>query len=168
MRHSGRYQLLEAITAPLSFFVLALLIVEAFLGTVFLGGRLGSEDQRLTVIFGVGMFVFVVFLVFLLVWHRPAHLTYDKDAHLREREKAAYAYAEEHASSLVLRGFWKPDGINVNAANETMLLEWLKQNELGTISITVFLQAGVFTHARLKAIREIGITPAYELLYAQR
>lgn len=79
-----RSRLLEAVTKPLGFFVLALLIVEAFLATVLVGSTL-SPDQKYTGMWvGVGMFVFVVLLVVLLVWFRPRHLMYDQYGHLAE------------------------------------------------------------------------------------
>ena len=40
-----RNQIIEAITAPLGFFVLALLIVESFLATVLVGTSLENTDK---------------------------------------------------------------------------------------------------------------------------
>lgn len=76
------YKLIEAVTAPLGFFVLALLIVESFLTAAFLGGELDPKTQFIVLILGVIMFVFVVLIVAILVWRKPENLTFDKQAHL--------------------------------------------------------------------------------------
>jgi len=78
-----RPRLIEAITAPLGFFVLALLIVEAFLATVLISGKLDTESTH-AVWLGVAMFVFVVLVVATLVWSKPEHLTFTKDAHIEK------------------------------------------------------------------------------------
>ncbi len=78
-----RNQIIEAITAPLGFFVLALLIVEAFLATILIGATLENSDKVNGMYLGVGLFVIVTFIVSLLVWFKPHNLTFDKEAHLR-------------------------------------------------------------------------------------
>jgi len=70
--------------------VLALLIVEAFLGTVLIGAQLQPEQKMICVWLGVGMFLIVVAGVWLLVWARPVNLTFDKFAHLVDRGKIIY------------------------------------------------------------------------------
>ena len=81
-RLSSGARLIEAVTAPLGFFVLALLIVESFLAIATVGGGLEPQHQLLALFFGVGMFVLVVGVVALLVWKKPENLTFDKQAHL--------------------------------------------------------------------------------------
>ena len=76
-------------TAPLGFFILALLIVESFLGAALLGGRLDSHNQITVLWMGVGLFVFVILTVAVLVWNKPENLTFDKQAHL-DRAVAEY------------------------------------------------------------------------------
>jgi hypothetical protein len=78
--------LTESIDKPLGFYVLALLIVESFIATV--AWRAGAERAILPwgLGLGVGMFVYVTFLVTLLAWHKPHVLTFDRDAHLRDRK----------------------------------------------------------------------------------
>jgi hypothetical protein len=88
--NTKRHQLLEAITAPLGFFVLALLIVEAFLATVLVGATLENSDKVNGMFLGVGLFVFVTLIVSVLVWFKPDHLTFDKEAHLRDRGKPPF------------------------------------------------------------------------------
>jgi len=87
---SARVKLVEAITTPLGFFVLALLIVESFLATVLVGASLEAKDKIMCVLIGVGLFIFVVLIVSVFVWWRPSHLTFDKDAHLLDRGKIPY------------------------------------------------------------------------------
>ncbi len=88
--NTDRNQIIEAITAPLGFFVLALLIVEAFLATILIGATLENTDKVAGMYLGVGLFVFVTFSVSLLVWFKPDNLTFDKEAHLRNRGKPPF------------------------------------------------------------------------------
>jgi len=80
-----RTETIKSITAPLGFFVLALLIVETFLGVVLVGASLEADLKRLCIIAGISLFVLVVSFVFLLVWFKPQSLTFDKDAYLAIR-----------------------------------------------------------------------------------
>lgn len=80
-----RTGLIRSITAPLGFFVLALLIVEAFLATVLVGADLAPELRTAALWAGISAFVLVVFMVFLLVWFKPINLIFDKEAHLMSR-----------------------------------------------------------------------------------
>lgn len=82
-----KVSILEAITAPLGFFVLALLIVESFLGLVLTRTNLEKSDIIPGIYVGVGLFCFVVILVFVLVWFKPENLTFDKEANLRRLEQ---------------------------------------------------------------------------------
>lgn len=92
---SARVKLVEAINTPLGFFVLALLIVEAFLGTVLVGADLEPKDKMTCVQIGVGLFILVVLIVTAFVWNRPSNLTFDKDAHLLDRGKIPYGSNQE-------------------------------------------------------------------------
>ena len=87
---NARIKIIEAITAPLGFFVLALLIVECFLATVLVGADFEKSDKILGMWMGVGLFVLVTILVFVLVWFKPQNLTFDKSAHLIDRGKAPF------------------------------------------------------------------------------
>ncbi|HCG5919201.1 TPA: hypothetical protein ACX6RL_000740 [Photobacterium damselae] len=90
MSNQQRNQVIEAITAPLGFFVLALLIVEAFLATILVGATLENADKVMGMYLGVGLFVFVTLIVALLVWAKPDNLTFDKEAHLRSQGKPPF------------------------------------------------------------------------------
>jgi heme A synthase len=67
----------ECIDKPLGFFVLALLIVEAFLGSVLIFSKLTEEHQFYGMFVGVGMFIVVILIVSILVWNKPHNLMYD-------------------------------------------------------------------------------------------
>jgi hypothetical protein len=95
----ARAKLVEAINTPLGFFVLALLIVEAFLATVLLWAELASTEKMNCVWLGVGLFILVVAIVGILVWHRPLHLTFDRDAHLLDRGKMPFGTNQEKVSA---------------------------------------------------------------------
>lgn len=78
--NTNRVGIIAAISAPLGFFVLALLIVEGFLGTVLVSAHetLQQSGVILCIWQGVGMFVLVVVAVVILVWNKPENLTLDK------------------------------------------------------------------------------------------
>ena len=83
-------KIIEAVTAPLGFFVLALLIVECFLATVLIGADFDKTDKILGMWLGVGLFILVTIAVFILVWFKPQSLTFDKSAHLIDKGKAPF------------------------------------------------------------------------------
>ena len=82
---SASSKLIEAVSTPLGFFVLALLIVESFLATVLVLANLSSDDKMIGMYIGVGLFILVTLVVAVLVWCKPQHLTFDKDAQLVHR-----------------------------------------------------------------------------------
>ena len=82
-------KLVEVTRAPLGFFVLALLIVETFLGTVLVGSNLPAENKVALAYMGVCIFVLVVSVVTALVWMKPENLTFDMRAHLEKQLRAA-------------------------------------------------------------------------------
>jgi len=90
-----RNQILEAITAPLGFYVLALLIVEAFIATILVGTSLENAVKVKGMYLGVGLFLIVTLIVSTLVWFKPDNLTFDKEAHLRNRGKPPFG-SESH------------------------------------------------------------------------
>ena len=83
-------KIIEAVTAPLGFFVLALLIVESFLAIVLTNSNLQQEYQIIGIYLGIGLFILVIFIVFILVWFKPKNLTFDKESHLIDQGKAPY------------------------------------------------------------------------------
>jgi 4-amino-4-deoxy-L-arabinose transferase-like glycosyltransferase len=84
---SKRSRVITAVSTPLGFFVLALLIVEAFLATVLLGARLDAGQKITGMWLGIILFLIVTGAVFALVWFKPQSLTFDKEAHLIDSGK---------------------------------------------------------------------------------
>lgn len=78
---NDRKGIINAITSPLGFFALALLITEGFIGII-LGMSKNSILNLLGISIGAFLFLFTVFLVWLLVWSRPANLTLEGKHHL--------------------------------------------------------------------------------------
>lgn len=70
-----RSNLIKAITTPLGFFALSLLIVEGFLGIVLGLTSVGDASfYFIGMIIGALLFLLVVTGVWLLVWYRPEHI----------------------------------------------------------------------------------------------
>lgn len=91
---TSRASVLEAITTPLGFFSLALLIIEAFLAFVVVGGDLSTPLQATAIGAGICLFLLVSVLVFILVWFHPEYLTFDRDAHLQRRRGSSAVHSE--------------------------------------------------------------------------
>jgi hypothetical protein len=83
--HPLRVKLIEAIDRPLGFYVLALLIVEAFIATVSGVARFTQQYLLWALLLGVGMFVYITLTVTIIVWNKAHVLMFDRDAHLQER-----------------------------------------------------------------------------------
>jgi hypothetical protein len=77
-------RVVQAITSPLGFFVLALLIVESFLALVLRDATLDRYDKMIGVWIGAGLFLVVNIGVWVLVWFKAKELTFDKRAHLAQ------------------------------------------------------------------------------------
>lgn len=80
-----RRSLIEVIDRPLGFYVLALLIVETFIGVVAAAGRSSESVLQWGLALGVGMFIYITITVSVIVWKKPHVLTFDRDAHLTDR-----------------------------------------------------------------------------------
>jgi hypothetical protein len=79
-----RHKIIDSIVSPLGFFVLALLIVEAFLGVCMC---LVDPIHRMSIIYiGVFLFVVLVAAVYVLVIKFPTHLVFSEVSHLRVYE----------------------------------------------------------------------------------
>lgn len=82
--------IIRAITTPLGFFALSLLIVEAFLGTTLVFSK-GNQDTNFCfwgMIIGAVLFIVVVFGVWLLVWKKPENIVFaGKDYLAKKREE---------------------------------------------------------------------------------
>jgi hypothetical protein len=93
-------KIIETIDRPLGFFVLALLIVESFLGLVLGISKFDTEHQYSGMLWGIALFVFVVFTVTILVWFKPENLTYDKDAHLAQRRRSQFGTEKKQVKNV--------------------------------------------------------------------
>lgn len=83
-----RENLIRAITAPLGFFVLCLLIVELFIASVIIGAQTALKDEISNFLYlGVGMFIFVIGIVSFVVWARPENLTFTEAGHLQMKRE---------------------------------------------------------------------------------
>jgi len=87
---SGWSRVVEAIDKPLGFYVLALLIVESFLTIVITVADLEPSVKERGMWAGVILFIAIVAVVTLCVWHKPTHLTYTGYDSLVEQGKATY------------------------------------------------------------------------------
>lgn len=65
------------------------------------------------------------------------------------------SYVKDEAGD-ALRGFWKPDGKNIDKGNEKKLKEWMKKNKIN-VKVTVFLRDESFSKARGEAIKYFNI-----------
>lgn len=77
-----RTDTIRSVTSPLGFFVLALLIIETFLGVALVKGQ--PELQQTALFLGVAMFFAVLVVVFVLVWQKPLNLIFDQDTSLKQ------------------------------------------------------------------------------------
>lgn len=66
------------------------------------------------------------------------------------------SYKKDQAGDLI-RKFWKPDGTSVDSANEAIIKNWMKNNQLDNVSITFFIRSTHLSSAREKAIKDIPI-----------
>lgn len=81
----SRRGLVETINHPLGFFVLGLLIVESFLGTVLIGSDLEPMHKYYGMWAGIGLFIILIIAVFILVWFKPKNLTFGEEGYLRDK-----------------------------------------------------------------------------------
>lgn len=95
----SRRRVIAAISAPLGFFVLALLIVETFLASVLIAANLEKENKMCGIWLGVSLFVVVVVGVWVLVWFKPDNLVFDKDAILANRGVVPYGTEKKQVAN---------------------------------------------------------------------
>lgn len=81
-----RSDLIHAVTAPLGFFALSLLIVEGFLTIALVGSNLEPSSKFIGMLIGAGLFTMVVVGVLALVWFKPENLTFGENSHLKRRQ----------------------------------------------------------------------------------
>jgi hypothetical protein len=87
---SQRHKIIRSVTSPLGFFVLALLSLEAFIGSVVIFGNLPTVER--TVFIGVGILslLLIVGAVVYLVVNHPRNLVFTDSSHLRIAELTVF------------------------------------------------------------------------------
>jgi hypothetical protein len=76
-----RVGIIQAITTPLGFYVLSLLIIEATLGLVLTSSKLGEPHVWIGFFVMIGLFLIVFVVVSGLVIWCPKNLLYGKEEH---------------------------------------------------------------------------------------
>jgi hypothetical protein len=85
-----RMGIIRAISTPLGFYVLSLLIVETTLGLVLTASKLNEEHVWIGFFVVMGLFLFVFVVVTVLVIFTPKNLLFGKEEHSKpELEKSA-------------------------------------------------------------------------------
>lgn len=113
-----RESIIASVRNPLGFFVLALLVIEAFLATVLVGSDLEPAQKANGMYLGVGLFVFITTLVSVFVWFKLGNLLHpaphaiqppdpDADKDVQSTQKAIEIASE----SKVEEGFFSSEGI---------------------------------------------------------
>jgi len=102
-------RILAAVTSPLGFFTLMLLIVESALGLVLAAAAL-SDDQKWTVILCmIGIFVLVLLIVAGLAAFAPKNLVFGKEEHAHTAPSALRDQIEDLIHANVKRGCLQHD-----------------------------------------------------------
>jgi hypothetical protein len=65
-------------------------------------------------------------------------------------------YQKDKTGDLI-RTFWKPDGSTTNTANAAKITKWIKDNDLGTLSITMLMRSDALSQARNQAVSDLGL-----------
>lgn len=97
-----RSSLIKAITSPLGFFALALLIIEGFLAIVLNFSDLTPAHKFVGMLVGAALFCGVVFLVWWLVKNYPKNLTFGEESHLEEERMHNYGSSDQPTIKAVI------------------------------------------------------------------
>lgn len=76
---------IKAVTMPLGFYVLSLLIVETFLGVVYVKGNNNIYIQAISLAIGTLLFLVIVGIVTFLVIKHPENLTFKASDHINSK-----------------------------------------------------------------------------------
>ena len=66
------------------------------------------------------------------------------------------AYVSDASEAEKIKQFWKPDGTNINRANEAQLKAWMSKKNIN-VSITNFLNADRFEAQSSEIVRDLNI-----------
>lgn len=189
-KRANRIGTIEAVKSPLGFYVLALLIIEAFLAVMASACNFQRLDRLLVILAGLAVFVWLIHTVTDLVRSKPTHLIFDQTSMLIDRGKLsqdgllaspnlkisaskrvsktdesepnASPVSETAISRKLLQEFWEPADKKNNKQNRARLRKWMKANNLSGISMTTFIATEFFGQLRSQAIRDLGISPGGE------
>jgi len=183
----NRINIIGSVTSPLGFYVLALLIIEAFLGTALVAGGLEAKNKFDVIVAALAVFVIVVAAVTLLVWARPSHIMLNSKSTLPDSGKIVFqgefkasgsetiqsdggtpspnnpvatqpsGDAEKAAAATLLRKYWKPDGKTIDKQHEARLKMWKEAKGLADVSITALINVEMFAQLRNQAIHDLDI-----------
>ncbi|MGZ4117884.1 MAG: hypothetical protein ACXVPY_10395 [Bacteroidia bacterium] len=88
MKTPNRITLIKGINTPFSFFALALLIVESFLGLIILKSDIDHTNKIYLIYFGGFLFILETsFVFYLILKNKVRDLTFDKEAHLKSEQR---------------------------------------------------------------------------------
>ncbi len=90
-----RRGIIETIKSPLGFYVLALLIAEAFIALCVIFSNLEPEKKFIGLLIGIGIFLLIIIIVALFAWFKPHNLTYNGYAHLLDTGKIPWGTNED-------------------------------------------------------------------------
>ncbi|GAH79035.1 unnamed protein product [marine sediment metagenome] len=93
-RQSAWAKIIEAVTRPLGFYVLALLIVEGFLTLVLTFSNISTTAREYGMWAGIGLFLLVFIVVSLLAWFKPENLIFAEYGRLVHNGKIPYGTNE--------------------------------------------------------------------------
>ncbi len=112
-----RSDIIHAITSPLGFFALSLLIVEGFLTITLIFSNLDPRSKLWGMIIGAGLFFLVVIVVFVLVWFKPENLTFGENSHLKRLEMKEWGTSDEPKKKLEIEGVSSKPNVEPNKPN---------------------------------------------------
>jgi len=97
-RQSAWSKIIEAVTRPLGFYVLALLIVEGFLTLVLTLSDISNTAREYGMWAGIGLFLLVFLIVSLLTWFKPENLIFAEYGRLVHNGKIPYGTEKDTLS----------------------------------------------------------------------
>ncbi len=104
----SRKGVIETIKSPLGFFVLALLIIEAFIASCLIFSDLDPKNKQAGLLIGIGLFLLIVIIVAIFAWHKPHNLTYNGYAHLIDSGKVPFGTKRDEVDYFELKKL-RPD-----------------------------------------------------------
>ena len=128
-KKQDRAAIVQAVTSPLGFFALAVLVCEAIIGTTTVASKLTGQQQYDIILLMIALVAVMIGLVSFAAWYRPHILSPEMaDAHLREEiqkaEDAAHQalnLSEQLSQLIADEGFRAVIESIVDEKNKTLL-----------------------------------------------